>query len=394
MNEENNNNEELKSGEYEIPLSERKIITQPSEPTISVVCDRVDKGKIEVRADFQRKYVWEHKPIIKSRLIESVLLDVPIPAIYTADDEDTRKELVIDGQQRVLTFHGFKNNKFKLKGLTILKELNGYYFKELSDLKDEVIKRLSDKLGDLQDRFCDRPIRIIKILKESHPDIKFEIFERLNRGSVKLNDQELRNCIYRGNFNELVKELTKNKDFLRLQNLDEPHKRMDDAERILKFFAFCDKSERNYKAPLKKFLNEYMELKRNIKEDEKEEKRNLFKKCVELCQTVFGNVAYKRVFPGEEEDENGYIDTGTNKGISDIQMIGFMEYEKRDIVPKAQAIKEAFIELVTSNKKFIETIEIGTYGTNQVKIRTEMWINKLREIANLPSEDRRLFTSE
>lgn len=391
-----NENEDTKyeNGEYEIPLAERKIVNQPSEPTISSVCDRIDKGKIEVRAEFQRKYIWEKRPVIKSRLIESAILNVPIPAIYTAEDEKTVKELVIDGQQRLLTFHGFINNKFKLKGLSVLSELNGYFYRDLSNLKDENIKYLTDKLGDLQDSICERPIRVIKILKESHPDIKFEIFERLNRGSVKLNDQELRNCIYRGSFNNLMKELVKNNDFQRLQGLHKTHTRMLDVERILRFFAFCDKSERNYKAPLKKFLNDYMKPKQNIDENEIGEKKELFKKCVELCQTVFGNIAFRRVFAGNEDNVNGYVDDSLNQGIFDIQMYGFMEYQKRDIIPKAQAISEAFIELLTMNKKFIETIEIGTYGTNQVKKRTEMWINKLREIANLPSDDKRLFTYE
>jgi len=394
MAEENNNKLGYESGEYEIPLTERKILTQSSEPTISSLCDRVDKGKVEVKADFQRKYVWENKPLIKSRLLESVILNIPIPAIYTAEDEKTGKEIVIDGQQRLLTFHGFINNKFKLKGLSVLKELNGYFYKDLSNEKDETIKNLKDKLGDLQDLIGDRSIRVIKILKESHPDIKFEIFERLNRGSVKLNDQELRNCIYRGNFNDLMKELVKNKDFQRLQGLKNSHSRMLDVERVLRFFAFCDRSERNYKAPLKKFLNDYMKSKQDIEENEIETKKELFKKSVELCQTVFGNVSYRRVFAGGEDNPNGYIDDSLNQGIFDIQMYDFMEYSKRDIVPKAQVIKDAFIDLVTSNEKFIETIEIGTYGTNQVKKRTEMWINKLREIVNLPSTDKRLFTYE
>ncbi len=393
--EKDDDSEEYDEGqEYEIPLAERKIITQPSEPTILSLVDRIDKGKLEVRSFFQRKYVWESQPVIKSRLIESVILNVPIPIIYTAEDEKTGKELVIDGQQRLLTFHGFKNNQFKLTGLTILKELNGYKFSDLSNVSDSVIKELSSRLGDLQDNFCDRPLRVVKILKESHPDIKFEIFERLNRGSVKLNDQELRNCIYRGSFNELLKELAENKDFLRLQGLRNTHSRMLDIERILRFFAFCDKGERNYKSPLKKFLNDYMLQKQNIAETEANEKRELFKKCVELCQTVFGNVAYKRVFPGNDEMTSGYIDKTLNQGIFDIHMCGFMEYNKRDVVPRAEAIKEAFLELVTSNSKFIETIEIGTYGTPQVKLRTEMWVQKLREIMGMPKEDRRLFTYE
>jgi hypothetical protein len=393
MDEDYNDGEsEYENGVYDISLAERKIITQPSDPTISSLCKRIDAGKINVRADFQRKYVWDKKLVIKSRLIESAILNIPIPSIYTAEDEITGKELVIDGQQRLLTFHGFINNKFKLKGLSVLSELNGYFYKDLSNLKDKKIKLLVGTMGDIQELISERPIRTIKILKESHSDIKFEIFERLNRGSVKLNDQELRNCIYRGNFNDLMKELTKNKDFQRLQGLDKTHNRMLDTERILRFFAFCDKSERNYKSPLKKFLNNYMRDKQNLTDKEIDQKKELFKKCVELCQTVFGEVAFKRVFVGDDENINGYIDDSLNQGIADIQLYGFMEYPKRDIIPKAEAIKEAFIELETTNKKFIETIEIGTYGTTQVKRRTELWINKLREVVNLPSTDNRLFT--
>lgn len=385
---------DLDDQKYEIPISERKIITQPAEPTINSLIDKIDKGKLDVRAFFQRKYVWEKQTIIKSRLIESVMLNVPIPIIYTAEELDTGKEIVIDGQQRLLTFHDFKNNKFRLKGLTILKELNGCTFKDLGNKNSSVIKEMSDRFGDLQDAFGDRPIRVVKILKESHPDIKFEIFERLNRGSVKLNNQELRNCIYRGNFNELLKELAENKDFLRLQGLKKPHPRMLDIERILRFFAFCDRGERNYKSPLKKFLNDYMFSKQNIREVEIEEKRKLFKKCVEMCQIVFGDIAYRRVYIGNDKNPNGYLDKTINQGIFDIHMCGFMEYEKRDVIPRPQVIKEAFLELVTSDERFKETIEIGTYSTSQVKRRMEIWIGKMREVMGFPETDRRLFTFE
>jgi len=389
---EDEDEEDFESGEYEIPLSKRKIITQPSDPPISDICDRIDKGKMEARAGFQRKYVWDTKPIIKSKLIESVILDVPIPAIYTADDLDTGKEVVVDGQQRVLTFHGFKNNKFKLKGLEVLKELNGYEYKDLSNTKDGVIKKLTDTLGDLQDLFCNRPIRVIKLLKESHPDIKFEVFERLNRGSVKLNDQELRNCVYRGSFNDLLKELIENKDFWRLQKLIEPHKRMIDAERILRFFAFCDKSERHYVSPLKKFLNDYIKDKRNLSEKDLEDKRRLFKKSVELCQSVFGNIAFRRYYLGDGNKE-GYADKKINEGLIDIQLYGFMQYEKRQIFGKEQIIKDKFIDFISQND-IIETIEKGTYGTSQVKLRTEKWLNILREIIGYPENDERIYTSE
>ena len=83
-------------------------------------------------------------------------------------------------------------------------------------------------------------LRIILIFKESHPNIKYEIFMRLNRGSIKLTEQELRNCLYRGAFNELLKELRKNLKFLSMVGLSKPHTRMNDAELILRYFTISD----------------------------------------------------------------------------------------------------------------------------------------------------------
>lgn len=374
-----NEEEELESGEYEsIPKVKRRVVTKKADPEIRAICERVDNGRLVVSPEFQRSYVWAKRLKIKSRLIESVLLDIPIPIIYTSETEDGKEE-VIDGQQRILTFHAFRNNKFSLKGLTILTELNGKKYSELPD--------------EFKDNFLDREVTVVKILSESQKDIKFEIFVRLNRGSVKLNEQELRNCIYRGSFNNLLKELRENKDFLSLQRLGKPHNRMIDAERTLRFFAFCDNGERNYKSPLKKFLNDYMEKKRYITDTELEKKKRLFKKCIELCQQVFGELSFRRYYLGDE-DTYGRIDKKINEGLMDVQLYGFMEYEKRDIIGKEQVIRDAFIDLITADKEMIESIEKSTYGVPQVKLRTEKWFKVLRKVIGYPKNDKRFYTYE
>jgi hypothetical protein len=361
---------------------ERKLICVPTEPTIKDLCSRIDKGKLDTRAKFQRRYVWENKITLKSRLIESVLLKIPIPTIYTAELPDGTEE-VIDGQQRLSTFHSFLQNEFELKKLEILTELNGMKYSDLSQLPKDYQSEL-DNYG----------IRVIKILKESDPEVKFDIFERLNRGSVILKEQELRNCIYRGNLNDLLIKLTDNKLFLKMQNLPEPHRRMQDAERILRFFAFCDMSERKYKSPLKTFLNTYMEAHRNLSTKEIETKEQQFKKSLEICEFVFRDMAFKRWHNGvSKENPNGYAEYDMNEGIFDIQMYGFMEYEKRQIVNRAEAIRDAFLDLCCDTI-FIATVEKGTYDTTQVKTRTDMWFSKLREVIGYPEHDRRLYNYE
>ncbi len=367
-------------GFFDIPVGDRKILTEASDPPIKSLCERIDKGKLIAQAEFQRLYIWDTKPKLKSRLIESVLLQVPIPVIYTAEQEDG-KELVVDGQQRLLTFHAFiRRNSFKLNSLRVLKELNGKSYKDLDE--------------KLQDALNDYPIRVIKIRKESHKDIKFDIFERLNRGSVSLTEQELRNCMYRGSFNDLLKLLAESKDFQRLQGLSDVQKRMLDRERILRFFAFSDLTYLKYKSPLTSFLNGYMDTHREISEKQKEDKISIFKKSVELCQTVFGDTAFRRWTAGDEEDPNGYREDKINEGLIDLQMYGFTQYEKRDVVLRAMAIKDAFIELMTKDQDFIASIEKGTYGTSQVQLRTERWFSRLREILGYSANERRLYTFE
>ncbi|MCX6750268.1 MAG: HNH endonuclease signature motif containing protein [Candidatus Pacearchaeota archaeon] len=135
-----------------------------------------------------------------------------------------------------------------------------------------------------------------------------------------------------------------------------------------------------------------MEKKRNIQEVEMEEKKKLFKKSVELCQQVFGNIAFRRYYIYENEE--GKTDKKINEGLMDVQLYGFREYEKREIAGKEQVIRDAFIDLITTEKKMIESIEKGTYGTPQVKLRTEKWLNKLREVIGYHKDDRRLYTSE
>ena len=101
--------EEVEEDEsYNISLKDRKIQTQPSDTPISNLCDRMTKGRLTVQAEFQRDYVWETKAELKSKLIESVLLKVPIPVVYTAEMNDG-KEVVVDGQQRLKTFFDFES---------------------------------------------------------------------------------------------------------------------------------------------------------------------------------------------------------------------------------------------------------------------------------------------
>ena len=386
MNNEIQNQEELILEEtieeeqpVEIPPERRRVYADKSDRSIYELFRKFQRGDLILDPEFQRRYVWDNKKA--SLLIESVLLEVPIPVIYLAE-EDNGKFTVIDGQQRLRSFFRFLNNEFKLRGLSVLSELNGKYFKDLDKEKQRKIE--------------DTTLRVIEIRKESHSDVKFEIFERLNVGAVKLNDQELRNCIYRGRYNDLIKELAEDKDFLFLLGLKEPHKRMYDRELVLHFLAFYNQTYLKYKPPMKQFLNREMENNRNISEEKIKELRRVFKETVSMVKSVFGDKAFRRFIPGDEKDPNGRWEIRKiNVGLFEIIMFGFSRYNKNQIIPLSDVIREELLHMMTSDKEFIASISgSGTTSTAKVTTRFKKWLDALEKIAGMPKTEPRTFSWE
>ena len=386
MNNEIQNQEELILEEtieeeqpVEISPERRRVYADKSDRSIYELFRKFQRGDLILDPEFQRRYVWDNKKA--SLLIESVLLEVPIPVIYLAE-EDNGKFTVIDGQQRLRSFFRFLNNEFKLKGLSVLSELNGKYFKDLDKEKQRKIE--------------DTTLRVIEIRKESHSDVKFEIFERLNVGAVKLNDQELRNCIYRGRYNDLIKELAEDKDFLFLLGLKEPHKRMYDRELVLHFLAFYNQTYLKYKPPMKQFLNREMENNRNISEEKIKELRRVFKETASMVKSVFGDKAFRRFIPGDEKDPNGRWEIRKiNVGLFEIIMFGFSRYNKNQIIPLSDAIREELLHMMTSDKEFIDSISgSGTTSTAKVTTRFKKWLDGLERIVGMPKTEPRTFSWE
>src|SRR3990172_3109289 len=229
-------------------ITQRKIFSDKGDPEIDSLYKKFKKGKLDIQPQFQRQYVWDN--VKASRLIESIFLDIPLPIIYLSEEEDG-KTYVIDGQQRLTSLFGFIDGKhpdgkpFKLVKTSVFPALIGKTFRELPD--------------DLQEKITCYKVRIITFLKDSAQNLKYEIFERLNSGSVSLNDQELRNCIFRGTYNEFLKELSDDPDFRFLLGIQRPDKRMKDVELVLRFAAFYHSTYLNYKSPMKNFLNQYGE---------------------------------------------------------------------------------------------------------------------------------------
>lgn len=194
--------------------------------------------------DYQRKMRWSED--MQSKLIESVLLGLPIPYIFVADVTDESRLEIIDGTQRIRTLASFLNNKLRLDGLQKLEKLNGFRFNDLP-------------LGR-QRRFKRNTIRMIQLTENADEETRRDLFERINTGSLQLNEMEKRRGILRGSLQKLVDKLSKNDKFRYLCSFDEAAiNKREPEEFVLRFFAFLNNYTNFNARRINYFLNEYLE---------------------------------------------------------------------------------------------------------------------------------------
>lgn len=391
---ENEKQEELEELEFDQPFeeelnhvevspSERRVYTDQGDPEIESLYGKYKRGKLVVQPDFQRYFVWDAKK--SSRLIESALLDIPLPVIYLSEEKDG-KEYVIDGQQRLTSFFSFIDGKlpyetkdFRLIGLQVFTELNRKRFAEIEeDLQDKI-------------RYC--KMRTITFRKESDPNIKFEIFERLNTGSVSLNDQELRNCIYRGTYNTVLKELSQDNDFRYLLGLKDTEKRMRDVELVLRFATFYHATYLHYKPPMKEFLNADMEKFQFITPPQTKELREAFKNTVAIIRSLLDNRAFKRFYKGTKNNPNGYWEPKKfNTSLYDVLMYTFAKTQKNVVYQHLDEIREAFLHLMSQDQEFIDAIELSTSSIQAVTKRFDKLRMTIQDIIGIAQREPRCFS--
>ncbi len=212
--------------------------------------------------EYQRDFTWDE--MRQSRFIESVLLGLPIPLIFVAENENSVWEIV-DGSQRIRTLDAFMGNRLTLQSLEKLDTLNGFRFNDLE--------------ASRRGKFADLPIRMIVLTEEATDDVKKDMFERINLGSDLLKPMEKRKGIYKGPFNTFIyQKCAKNKLFIKLAPIDHwLEKRQEREELILRFFALADSYDKYpYGKGIARFLDEYLDgCNKDLSQKEKEE-QNLY----------------------------------------------------------------------------------------------------------------------
>lgn len=238
-----------------------------------------NQGILEIQPEFQREIVW--KSPAQTRFIDSLTKQLPIPSMCFSMDHKTLRWKVIDGLQRMASIIRFLSGdpNWVLSRLDdIEQDLSGKSAKSFLN-PDSPLHHLYQRVENLT-----LPITVLRCdySKKSNTNYLFTIFHRLNTGAMKLNNQEIRNCIYSGAFNNLLKELNKTTEWMRLNKMKkEIGFRFTKEELILRFFAFYDQHNK-YGGRLAKFLNEYMGDNRDLSDSQADAKRELFKRTVKL----------------------------------------------------------------------------------------------------------------
>jgi hypothetical protein len=280
------------------PTDERRLVTQSYDLSVSTLIEQWKDGTLKL-PEIQREYVWNNTKA--SRLIESLLLNVPIPVLYLAESGD--KYDIIDGHQRVASVVRFVENEFRLIGLKVLGDA------------DRRGKRFHQLPPADQRRIRTRVMRAIIITEESHPSMKFEVFERLNSGSIQLNAQEIRHSTHRGPFISMIKRLVKVAAFRTCIGTKLPRRREVDTELVLRYFAFSDDLE-NYRPPLQRFLNNYCAIKNKQSESVLQSDETRFLRAAENVQSLYGGSAFRLT------DETGKVtDRNINRALAETQLV-------------------------------------------------------------------------
>jgi Protein of unknown function DUF262 len=251
------------------------------------------RGLLDLNPTFQRDFVWP--TMAQTRFIDSLVKGLPIPSMCFAHDWKNDKYQVIDGLQRISTIAKFldEDEKWKLsKDDDIEPRIAG---KQVSEIRNghSSLRKYYDRVENMS-----IPVTILRcdMSKTSHSEYVFTIFHRLNTGGTKLNNQEIRNCIFNGSFNDLLAKLDTFSDWRSLNRMEaEKNYRYTKQELILRLFAFHENYQA-YGGRLSKFLNEYMRKNRHANVETLQKKEDLFREVIDISLTkIYGGIAPEKV---------------------------------------------------------------------------------------------------
>lgn len=350
-------------GIFEFPFlpNQIKIITQNN--SIQFIIDKLEFGEVNLNTEFQRKFVWKDDK--QSRLIESMLLLLPLPAFYFDEKEDNRWD-VIDGLQRCSTLKHFVLDKtLRLKGLEFLKDLDGKNYEELP--------------RELQRRIQNAPLNYYLIQKGTPSAVKYNLFKRINIGGEVLKPQEIRHALNQGIPADFVKELSELAIFKTATDNKIPTTRMQDRDFVTRFVAFYLKNPQEYQPDLDTFMHEAMVMLRKISAEQRQVIKDDFIKAMRCAWEVFGVDAFRK--RQKAQDSRHPINKAIFETLS-VNLAKQSNFSIEALIAKKEIFKDKFIEL-NNNSIFWAAISTATGQKSSVIERFKGIETIIREILEI-----------
>lgn len=362
--------------EIEVPFDPSKIDIQVKTMTIGSLRSRLENNELDLTPDFQRQAnVWDAKR--KSRLIESVLLRIPLPSFYFSED-DNGTYAVVDGLQRLCTlFHfmdfaelnrvtGAKLTPLRLTDLQYLKELDRVSFLELD-------RKLQRRISELE--------ITANIIRANTPAaVKFNVFARLNQGGMPLNAQEIRNAIYPGVWRRKLQLLAQSPTFLKATEGKIKTQRQQDLELILRFLALWDLSKPFRRPPsqtLDDFLNDTVEKSIRHWDDERwTAASKAFDRALSAAYAIFGKHVFRKSI--------GYFDrTPINRGLFEAQLVvlsGLNDVELSSLIGAKDIASTSLREALSYGSLFSNSLLYATGSSDASDTRIKELTRILQEV--------------
>jgi hypothetical protein len=349
--------EVVDTADLEGPFDPNAIDVDISVVNLGYLIEQLTYDEIDLTPEFQRTSdVWSREE--KSRLIESVLLGLPLPSFYFSDDAVTGKKMIIDGLQRLCAFKDFWITKsLKLQGMQFLKRLEG---KTVDDLDRSDIRR-----------FQGLKVTLNTLRKGTPVKVKYIIFQRVNTAGKPLTPQEIRNALYQKTATDLLRRMAESESFKRATNHKVSTLRMADRDIANRFLAFY-LNVTPYEGKLDAYMGDALEYVNTKATERVEEIYQTFCRTMDACHELFGERAFRRpnTKPNTKSKES-YLPT--NKSLFDALSVNLARMSETDLRTLLQR-KDRFAEgmnALFADTQFVSAISEGTAKVSQQKIRFE-----------------------
>ena len=348
------------------PFNPNEIDVDISTVNLGSLIDQLENDEIDLQPDFQRVTdVWDN--VKKSRLIESILLGLPLPSFYFSEDPVSQKLSIIDGLQRICAIRDFilkKDEPLKLEGLQFLKNFEGMTYSQLARPEVKRIKSLKITMNTLR--------------KGTPLDVKYIIFQRVNTAGIPLTPQEMRHALNQGPAAIFIKELADMESFKKATNYSVESKRMQDRDFVNRFIAFFI-GYQDYMGDLDMFLNDKMGELNKMTSEQRDNIRVSFDKAMKCCYEIFKNDAFRKKY--SVTDKRKPISKSVYDTLS-VNIAWLSDEERKLLLKNTEAFKAGMIRLF-NDKKFDFSITTGTGKKYNVEQRFTMVKSLIKEIISL-----------